>query len=502
MMQSIGFDETSGTKFVVHEYTNEGSTSTADHHHIVLSNDELITLSTRDHTDTSVLYDKDINNSKLTTAFNAKLRSLLIEHVRDHDLVLHVFGPAPNIVTLLPYALHVESGIGYSCGANKAHFVCPFRIFESHTWRAYHAGARDSAHGTNYAWTIANYYDPLDWPLVTEPEHKNTVLFFGRVVDVKGIMTVCEIARRMPHLRFKLVGQAYNKTKWVEMSPGNVTYHEPVMGNDRATLLGNVRCMLTPTKFREPFCGSATEANLCGTPVISTDFGVFGEKIENGVNGYRCNTLADFMVAIEKSVDLDRSAIRRRAVELYSFPVIAKQYATAFNQIAKLKPEGWYGPSAFTFPDADLQDMTVKKFVDRVVLVLSDTVYEDVGEQKSVGTVVVTVPLNRDDDANVVADFVVKKYHVGGTNDLVVTDSSFLEGVLCMIMTRNIRVDRVTCTTGSIDKNMFATLLVEYPDADLSSDGRVLTLREAVYVVSTPLPLPLPMPSPSTGGEK
>jgi glycosyltransferase involved in cell wall biosynthesis len=48
---------------------------------------------------------------------------------------------------------------------------------------------------------------------------------------------------------------------------------------------------------------------LCGTPLISTNFGAFAETIEHGVTGFRCNTLGDFVKAIEKAGTLDRTKV-------------------------------------------------------------------------------------------------------------------------------------------------------------------------------------------------
>ena len=71
-------------------------------------------------------------------------------------------------------------------------------------------------------------------------------------------------------------------------------------------------------------------------------YGAFTETIEDGVTGFRCSTLGDFLAAIELADKLDRKYIRDRAVRLYSFQAVGKKYDAAFKQIADLRDEGWY----------------------------------------------------------------------------------------------------------------------------------------------------------------
>jgi len=73
------------------------------------------------------------------------------------------------------------------------------------------------------------------------------------------------------------------------------------------------------------------EAQLCGTPVITTDWGGFTETVDEGVSGYRCRSLADFLAAWEKVGRLDRTVIRKRALERWSAPVAKALYTAWFD---------------------------------------------------------------------------------------------------------------------------------------------------------------------------
>jgi glycosyltransferase involved in cell wall biosynthesis len=96
-----------------------------------------------------------------------------------------------------------------------------------------------------------------------------------------------------------------------------------------------------PTGYLEPFGNVAAEAQLCGTPVIGPDYGAFVETIEQGVTGYRCTYLGEFVQAIHACDDLDRRVIRERAVRLFGEEAGRESYRQYFDRLALMQTEGW-----------------------------------------------------------------------------------------------------------------------------------------------------------------
>ncbi len=84
------------------------------------------------------------------------------------------------------------------------------------------------------------------------------------------------------------------------------------------------------------------EGQLCGTPLLGSDFGAFSETIQHGFNGFRCKTLGDWLHAIRKVGDLDRRAIAETARANYSLETVGRQMDKIFRQIEGLNGEGWY----------------------------------------------------------------------------------------------------------------------------------------------------------------
>ena len=109
---------------------------------------------------------------------------------------------------------------------------------------------------------------------------------------------------------------------------------------------------LAPTSFVEPFCGAAVEAQLCGTPVITKDYGAQTETVEQGVTGLRCHTLEDYCVGIRMAQrgEFDREKIRERAVKRYDMKEVAKTYDYIFRcimDVYRTEANGWYSTTSY-----------------------------------------------------------------------------------------------------------------------------------------------------------
>jgi glycosyltransferase involved in cell wall biosynthesis len=199
----------------------------------------------------------------------------------------------------------------------------------------------------NYWFVVPNYYNTLEFPLSLNPDNKKFG-FFGRIHDGKGANIVVEIAIRFPHISFYLCGQG-DPTPYLKQP--NITYIPPSTGMERGKYLGSLLALIAPTKFVEPFCGVSAEAQLCGTPVISSHYGAFVENIENLKTGVRCHTLSDYCYGVQMALDgkFDRQYIHERAVRLFDMYNVAKMYDYAFRSTLEITNgnNGWYSKNCF-----------------------------------------------------------------------------------------------------------------------------------------------------------
>lgn len=274
-------------------------------------------------------------STPLYEEFNRRFKAALLHEYRKPDLVCiplgHSYDGALNGLDVIT----VETGIGYRGSFNN------YRIFESYTWMANSVG-QENCDPNNYWFVIPNFFNTLEFPYSPTPVVP-TIGFLARIGDCKGCNIIAEIAKRMPHVRFVLCGQG-NPTPYL-VAP-NIVYKAPIHGRERGKYLGSLTAFLAPTKYLEPFGTSMVEAQLCGTPVIASDWGAMSETIENYKTGVRCHTLQDYCTAVQMAIDgkFDREYIRSRAVKKYDMYTLAKRYEYVFKTIVDIHngKGGWY----------------------------------------------------------------------------------------------------------------------------------------------------------------
>lgn len=243
------------------------------------------------------------------------------------------------VAQALPYLRPVEVGIGYSG------VWAPFRVYESYAWMHHLAAKQPSDHVRWFDTVIPNSFDMTEFPAGDGKGGYD--LFIGRFIQNKGVEVAVEATRHLG-VKLKVAGQGGKQQGSRILGGGfavagdHLEYVGVVGPVERARLMGGARCVWVPTIYLEPFGGVAVEAMLCGTPVVTSDYGAFTETVQQGVTGFRCRTLAEFVEAGKKVEALDRTAIRQRATSLYSTDVVQHQYDAYLKRLDTLSGKGWY----------------------------------------------------------------------------------------------------------------------------------------------------------------
>ena len=249
---------------------------------------------------------------------------------RDFLLMMWDYGHK-GVMDAHPDLIAVEPGVGFS-----SPLACtPFTVYESYSVMAYAYG-KASMNPRFYDAVIPNYFDLADFAFNAEP--KDYLLFVGRIIGVKGLQVILDIAKRTGKT-IKIAGQGDITTITKEPLPANVElvgYVEPAA---RCELMKNAVALLCPTYYNEPFGGVTVEAMLCGTPVITTDWGAFAENNLHGVTGYRCRTLDHFDWAVKACYDgrISRAACRAWAAANFSLERVALMYEEYFDMLQKVR---------------------------------------------------------------------------------------------------------------------------------------------------------------------
>lgn len=293
--------------------------------------------------------------------FNDRAVQRLMPRVRRGDFILTLAGDCQRPIGdafpgcyggIAGGPMMVEYGIGYYGTFSR------YRVFESHAHREWWHGRRNSTYEDNDDAIVPNYFDPLDFPLFPRsPADKEALLralpeptaarlrelvaepyflFVGRIIGSKGWRIALEATRDVG-ARLILAGQG---------DPGELPPHVTRYGHatieERGVLMACAVASFAPTHYREPFGGVAVEAQLTGTPAITTDHGAFVETV---APEWRCASHGEFIEACRRARTLtheERAAIRDRALARYSLHAVAPLYERYFGRLYARWGRGWY----------------------------------------------------------------------------------------------------------------------------------------------------------------
>jgi glycosyltransferase involved in cell wall biosynthesis len=162
------------------------------------------------------------------------------------------------------------------------------------------------------------FYDNVTPNIVAQPleianeDRADYLLFIGRKVDGKGLGIAAEVARRTG-MDLVVVGQGPT-----DDAP-DAHHLGIVLGEAKNRLICDARAVIMPSLYEEPFGRVHAEALVRGVPVISPDWAVFSETIINGVNGWRCKSVAEFCDAVEYDEYDSPEEIAAQAIDRYCY---------------------------------------------------------------------------------------------------------------------------------------------------------------------------------------
>ena len=257
---------------------------------------------------------------------NDRVIAAMRKRVQPGDLILLPMGVVQiPIQNAFPDNVSVEYCVGY--GGSTA----PARVFPSEAWRhtiyGHNAPNVMVIQGMCSDAVIPHFLDPANFP---EGEGGDYLLFAGRLGGLKGENIAVQTSQ-MTRIPLKIIGSG--------PPPEYGEYLGVVGPKERAELMGGALAVMAPSLFPEPFCLVAIESQMCGTPVITTDWGAFTETVAQGESGFRCSTITEFATAARAVDRLDRIGTRKRAIDLYSVDAVAPQYENFFDRLHEVYPE-------------------------------------------------------------------------------------------------------------------------------------------------------------------
>jgi glycosyltransferase involved in cell wall biosynthesis len=276
---------------------------------------------------TSASFDNSLPHWQI---FNRNAIAEIGKRIEQKDFICIIGGLAQKpIADAFPSHISVEYGIGYSGIFSR------FKVFESHTWRSAVSAQNKNAASIDinfYDTVINGYFNPASFSY--KKSDRKYYLYMGRMTQRKGVDIASQACERLG-VELIMAGSG-------DYIPKYGTYIGEVKADDRADLFRGAIATFTPTIYQEPFCNVHIQSMAVGTPVLTTDHGIFVETVQNGFNGFRGHILRDFTKAAEDVKSLDHKAIAIDTYNKYSTDTIKYKYDAYFQRLLTLFGDGWY----------------------------------------------------------------------------------------------------------------------------------------------------------------
>ena len=175
------------------------------------------------------------------------------------------------------------------------------------------------------------------WPYT--PEKDDYLLAFGRVCEAKGFHLSIEAARRTGR-RLIMAGvlqepfREYFETLVAPHIDGDQIVYEGEVSNARKReLFAHAHAFVFPITWPEPFGLVMIEAMACGTPVVALHQGSVQEVVDDGVTGFVCDDLEEFISAVGRVGEIDPAVCRRTVEERFAVGRMVADYEAIYRRV-------------------------------------------------------------------------------------------------------------------------------------------------------------------------
>lgn len=167
------------------------------------------------------------------------------------------------------------------------------------------------------------------------------LVFLGRVEEIKGAHLAIEVAQKSGRALI-IAGnipddpkhQTYFKEKIApHINNKTICYVGAVNDTQKDEILGQAAALLMPVLWEELFGIVMIEALACGTPVIGLNRGAVPEVVQNGVNGFVCESVEEMVKATHRIHEIDRSVCRSIMEEKFSDTALVNSYEKLYRDL-------------------------------------------------------------------------------------------------------------------------------------------------------------------------
>ena len=171
---------------------------------------------------------------------------------------------------------------------------------------------------------IHNFIEPKQADKVVEGDY---VLEFGHLSRDKGTLTLLEVAKRMPNVRFVFAGYGAAEEEIAKVK--NAEYVGFKTGEELKSLIANALCTVCPSEMYENCPYTVMESQTLGTPVIGSNIGGIPELIIEGGTG---------LIFTPRDAD----DLEKKFRYLLETPTILETYTANCKNVSFETPETYY----------------------------------------------------------------------------------------------------------------------------------------------------------------
>jgi glycosyltransferase involved in cell wall biosynthesis len=203
------------------------------------------------------------------------------------------------------------------------------------------ACARDYAPYTPFDSVIYNGSDLDVIPFVEHVSEDAPLLYAGRITPEKGVEEAIEIAK-LADCPLLIAGGIYDRAYYEErivprlqQAGDRITYLGQLKHDELWKRMGQVRGLLFPIKWDEPFGLTPVEAMAAGTPVIAFKRGAAEEVIRHGETGFLVtpNDCVEAADKVDRLEDISRSCCRAHVEANFSLAYMLDSYEQFYQSV-------------------------------------------------------------------------------------------------------------------------------------------------------------------------
>lgn len=184
------------------------------------------------------------------------------------------------------------------------------------------------------------------------PDRNRRIGFFGRLSEEKGIDAAIRVLAGLQDetVTLDIYGDGPQRRRIEELADTfnvrrQVVFHGFVDGEALNAAYRNVRCVLVPSNWEEPFCMVAAEALYCGTPVIGSNRGGLPATIGPGGCCHPITDVAAWIADMRRLLDSDEvhaqlaECGRRHVLETFTTEIVAQQFDNYLRRLIDTLPK-------------------------------------------------------------------------------------------------------------------------------------------------------------------